>query len=161
MHPQWRWKTSRSWGNRKCNLRKLECTHWLFTILNVVLMKAELDVTYFSYAPSISTQNYKLIQCQNKTMHFSPVVWLCLVLPLRYDFVGHQETLQEDAEHLLKILHLEHIQFPPHYKNMTTTSFVSDWFRTVPLEDRRKLYKIYEKDFKLFGYPKPVELLDD
>ncbi len=44
---------------------------------------------------------------------------------------------------------------------MTTASFVLDWFRAVPLEDQRKLYQIYEKDFKLFGYPKPVELLDD
>ncbi len=94
-------------------------------------------------------------------MLISPVVWLCLVLLLRYDFVGHQETLQEDAEQLLKILKLEHIQFPPHYENMTTASFVLDWFRAVPLEDRRKLYQIYEKDFKLFGYPRPVELLDD
>ncbi len=106
-------------------------------------------------------KNYKLIQCQNETMHISFVVWLCLVFLLRYDFVGHQETLQEDAEHLLKILNLEHIKFPPQYENMTTASFVLDWFRTVPLEDRKKLYKIYEKDFRLFGYPKPVELLDD
>lgn len=52
------------------------------------------------------------------------------------------------------------IKFPPSYENMTSTTSVLDWFRTVPLEDRRKLYKIYEKDFKLFGYRKPSELLD-
>lgn len=43
---------------------------------------------------------------------------------------------------------------------MTTPDLVLDWFRTVPLEDRRKLYKLYEPDFRLFGYPKPREILD-
>ncbi|KAG8006249.1 Carbohydrate sulfotransferase 12 [Nibea albiflora] len=79
----------------------------------------------------------------------------------KYDFVGHQETLQEDAEHILKTLKLDNdIKFPPPYENMTSTTSVLDWFRTVPLEDRRKLYKLYEGDFKLFGYQKPSELLD-
>ncbi len=55
---------------------------------------------------------------------------------------------------------LEHIQFPPHNENMTTASFVLDWFSKVPIQDRRKLYKIYEKDFKLFGYPRPDKVLD-
>lgn len=80
---------------------------------------------------------------------------------LRYDFVGHQETLQEDAEELLKTLKLEHdIEFPSAYENMTSPDSVLDWFGTVPLEDRRKLYKLYEGDFKLFGYRKPSEVLD-
>lgn len=79
----------------------------------------------------------------------------------RYDFVGHQETLQEDAELLLQILKLDDvIKFPPSYENMTSPRSVLDWFRTVPLEDRRKLYELYEGDFRLFGYRKPGELLD-
>lgn len=90
----------------------------------------------------------------------SSVVWHWFVL-LRYDFIGHQETLQDDAEQLLKLLKLEDdIKFPPSYKNMTSPFSVLDWFRTVPLEDRRKLYKLYEKDFKMFGYRKPHTLLD-
>lgn len=81
--------------------------------------------------------------------------------PLRYDFVGHQETLQDDAEQLLKILKLkDDIKFPPSYENMTSPGSMLDWFRPVPLEDRRKLYEIYEGDFTLFGYRKPGELLD-
>lgn len=83
------------------------------------------------------------------------------VLPLRYDFVGHQETLQQDAEQLLKMLKLEDdIKFPPSYENMTSPASMLDWFSTVPLEARRKLYELYEMDFRLFGYRKPSELLD-
>ncbi|TKS92707.1 Carbohydrate sulfotransferase 12 [Collichthys lucidus] len=87
--------------------------------------------------------------------HWRQMHRLCHPCLIKYDFVGHQETLQEDAEHILKTLMLQDdIKFPPSYKNMTSSTSVLDWFRTVPLEDRRKLYKIYEKDFKLFGYKK-------
>ena len=43
---------------------------------------------------------------------------------------------------------------------MTAPESVSGWFRTVPLGERRRLYKLYESDFRLFGYRKPDELLD-
>lgn len=52
------------------------------------------------------------------------------------------------------------IKFPPVYENVTSPDSVKNWFRTVPLEDRRELYKLYEQDFRLFGYKRPSELLD-
>ncbi|XP_074479755.1 carbohydrate sulfotransferase 12-like [Sebastes fasciatus] len=94
--------------------------------------------------------------------HWRPMHQVCHLCQIEYDFIGHQETLQQDAEQLLNFLNLEDdITFPPSYKNMTTSDSVLDWFNTVPLKDRRKLYKIYEEDFRLFGFRKPVELLDD
>uniref|UniRef100_A0A667WLV3 Carbohydrate sulfotransferase n=1 Tax=Myripristis murdjan TaxID=586833 RepID=A0A667WLV3_9TELE len=91
--------------------------------------------------------------------HWRQMHRLCHTCLIEYDFVGHQESLQEDAEHLLRILKLQDdIKFPPSYDNMTSASWVSDWFRAVPLEARRKLYKLYEMDFKLFGYGKPSTL---
>ncbi|XP_070710885.1 carbohydrate sulfotransferase 12-like [Pempheris klunzingeri] len=93
--------------------------------------------------------------------HWRQMNRLCHPCLIQYDFVGHQETLQEDAEQLLKILKLDNdIKFPPSYENMTSSGSVLDWFRAVPLEDRRRLYKLYEEDFRLFGYRKPDELLD-
>lgn len=65
-------------------------------------------------------------------------------------------------EQLLTILKLEKdITFPTSTENVTTRDNLLHWFGLLPLEDRRKLYKIYEPDFKLFGYPKPEELLKD
>ncbi|KAM6960331.1 carbohydrate sulfotransferase 12-like [Tautogolabrus adspersus] len=94
--------------------------------------------------------------------HWRQMHRLCHPCLIQYDFVGHQESLQEDAKQLLSILKLEDaIKFPPSYENMTASTSVLDWFRTVPLEDRRKLYQLYEADFMLFGYSKPDELLDD
>lgn len=81
-----------------------------------------------------------------------------LFIFLRYDFVGHQETLEEDIEQLMKILNLpEGIKLSPSTADATTAKSVFNWFKTVTLEDRRKVYALYEKDFKLFGYRKPEE----
>ncbi|XP_071779210.2 carbohydrate sulfotransferase 12-like [Centroberyx gerrardi] len=94
--------------------------------------------------------------------HWRQMHRLCHPCLIQYDFVGHQETLQADAEQLLRILKLQDdIKFPPSYDNMTSPGWVWDWFRTVPLEARRKLYKLYEVDFKLFGYTKPDALLNE
>ncbi|XP_059211309.1 carbohydrate sulfotransferase 12-like [Centropristis striata] len=93
--------------------------------------------------------------------HWRQMHRLCHPCLIQYDFVGHQETLQQDAEQLLMILNLEDsIKFPPSNGNMTSSASVLDWFSTVPLEARRKLYELYKEDFRLFGYSKPSELLD-
>ncbi|KAI4808657.1 hypothetical protein KUCAC02_000706 [Chaenocephalus aceratus] len=93
--------------------------------------------------------------------HWRQMQRLCLPCLIKYDFVGHQETLQQDTSQLLKILMLQDdIQFPPSYENMTTHAVLLDWFSAVPLEDRRKLYELYEEDFRMFGYKRPRELLD-
>uniref|UniRef100_A0A3P9HIR7 Carbohydrate sulfotransferase n=1 Tax=Oryzias latipes TaxID=8090 RepID=A0A3P9HIR7_ORYLA len=94
--------------------------------------------------------------------HWRQMRRLCHPCLIEYDFVGHQESLQEDAQELLTMVKLENdIKFPPSYENMTSPDSVMDWFQSVPLEDRRKLYKIYEEDFQLFGYRRPTELLDN
>ncbi|XP_015228847.1 PREDICTED: carbohydrate sulfotransferase 12-like [Cyprinodon variegatus] len=93
--------------------------------------------------------------------HWRQMYRLCHPCLIEYDFIGHQENLQEDAQELLKLLKLENdIKFPSAYENVTTSNSVMDWFKTVPLEDRRKLFDIYKWDFKLFGYKRPDSLLD-
>uniref|UniRef100_A0A3Q3F4Z4 Carbohydrate sulfotransferase n=1 Tax=Kryptolebias marmoratus TaxID=37003 RepID=A0A3Q3F4Z4_KRYMA len=94
--------------------------------------------------------------------HWRQMHRLCHPCLIEYDFIGHQETLQDDAPQLLKMLKLEDsITFPSAYENVTDQDFLLNWFRAAPLEDRRKLYELYEEDFRLFGYRRPSELLDD
>ncbi|KAG7459975.1 hypothetical protein MATL_G00216300 [Megalops atlanticus] len=94
--------------------------------------------------------------------HWKQVYRLCHPCQIDYDFVGKLETLDEDAEHLLRVLRVDNIvQFPPSYRNRTASSWEWDWFANIPYESRRKLYKLYEGDFSLFGYPKPEKLLHD
>ncbi|XP_029013295.1 carbohydrate sulfotransferase 12-like [Betta splendens] len=88
--------------------------------------------------------------------HWRQVYRLCHPCQIKYDFIGRLETLETDAEHLLKVLRVDHlVRFPSGSRNRTATSWERDWFAQIPLRMRRKLYNLYEADFKLFGYPRP------
>lgn len=85
---------------------------------------------------------------------------LCHPCQVKYDFIGQLETLETDAEYLLKLLKVDHfVQFPSGAQNLTAVSWERDWFAQIPMTMRRELYKLYEPDFELFGYPKPENTL--
>uniref|UniRef100_A0A3Q3W7K9 Carbohydrate sulfotransferase n=1 Tax=Mola mola TaxID=94237 RepID=A0A3Q3W7K9_MOLML len=91
--------------------------------------------------------------------HWRQVYRLCHPCQVKYDFIGRLETLETDAEHLLKLLEVDHlVQFPSGNRNRTAASWERDWFAQIPIAMRRELYKLYEPDFDLFGYPKPDSL---
>lgn len=93
--------------------------------------------------------------------HWRQVYRLCHPCQIQYDFVGHLETAEEDAQHLLRLLRVDNVvEFPTSSRNLTASSWVADWFSTVPVEARRKLYKLYEPDFRLFGYHRPDSVLE-
>lgn len=94
--------------------------------------------------------------------HWRQVYRLCHPCQIDYDFVGKLETLDEDAAQLLRLLKVDaRLHFPPSYRNRTASSWEQHWFAQIPLAWRRQLYKLYEADFVLFGYPKPESLLRD
>ncbi|XP_044089082.1 carbohydrate sulfotransferase 12 [Neovison vison] len=94
--------------------------------------------------------------------HWRQVHRLCHPCQIDYDFVGKLETLDQDAAQLLRLLKVDKLlHFPPSYRNRTASSWEEDWFATIPLAWRQQLYKLYEADFVLFGYPKPENLLRD
>ncbi|XP_030628279.1 carbohydrate sulfotransferase 12-like [Chanos chanos] len=85
--------------------------------------------------------------------HWRQMYHLCHPCQINYDFIGKMETMEEDAAFLLHILHVDNIvKLPPGYTNRTAESWVREWYANIPDEWKRKLYKIYESDFKLFGY---------
>ncbi|XP_048846243.1 carbohydrate sulfotransferase 12 [Brienomyrus brachyistius] len=92
--------------------------------------------------------------------HWKQVYRMCHPCQINYDFVGKLETLDEDAEQLLRVLRVDNIvQFPPSRHNQTAASWEGDWFSSIPHKWKQDLYRLYETDFKLFGYPKPEKLL--
>ncbi|XP_016068448.1 PREDICTED: carbohydrate sulfotransferase 12 [Miniopterus natalensis] len=94
--------------------------------------------------------------------HWRQVHRLCHPCQIEYDFVGKLETLDQDAAQLLRLLKVDQrLHFPPSYRNRTASSWEEDWFAQIPLAWRQQLYKLYEADFVLFGYPKPENLLRD
>ncbi|XP_056227761.1 carbohydrate sulfotransferase 12-like [Seriola aureovittata] len=92
--------------------------------------------------------------------HWRQVYRLCHPCQIKYDFIGRLETLEPDADRLLKLLEVDHLlRFPSGARNRTATSWERDWFAQIPITMRRELYKLYEPDFELFGYPKPDSVL--
>ncbi|XP_054460483.1 carbohydrate sulfotransferase 12-like [Anoplopoma fimbria] len=92
--------------------------------------------------------------------HWRQVYRLCHPCQVKYDFIGRLETLEPDAEHLLKLLEVDHLlRFPSGARNRTAASWERDWFAQIPITTRRELYKLYEPDFEMFGYPKPDSTL--
>uniref|UniRef100_A0A672F1I1 Carbohydrate sulfotransferase n=1 Tax=Salarias fasciatus TaxID=181472 RepID=A0A672F1I1_SALFA len=88
--------------------------------------------------------------------HWRQMYRLCHPCQVKYDFIGRLESLGTDAEQVLKLMKVDHlVQLPSAYTNFTEASWVRDWYEPIPTEVRRELYKLYEPDFKLFGYPKP------
>ncbi len=78
--------------------------------------------------------------------HWQQMYRLCHPCQIEYDFVGKLETLDEDTEHLLKILGLDnYIHFPPGYENRTAVDWEREWFANISVADRRKLYHLYEQ----------------
>lgn len=92
--------------------------------------------------------------------HWRQVYRLCHPCQVKYDFIGRLESLETDAEHLLKLLEVDHLlHFPSGARNRTAASWERDWFAQIPIAMRRELYKLYAPDFELFGYPKPDSTL--
>lgn len=77
---------------------------------------------------------------------------LCHPCVINYDFIGHLETLEEDASLLLKMAGIEdRVKFPPIH-NSTSSREIISYYSTVPPEDITRLAEQYRNDFELFGY---------
>lgn len=120
------------------------------------LHTAEKNVT-----PAHANKQLLFQNCQPAVLFFQ-VYRLCHPCQVKYDFIGRLESLESDAEHLLKLLKVDHlVHFPSGARNRTAASWERDWFAKIPMEMRRELYKLYEPDFELFGYPKPDSVLHE
>jgi hypothetical protein len=80
-----------------------------------------------------------------------------------YDFIGHFETLQADADFVLRSVlgpsASSVVKFPDtdrdnpvDDKRKRSTSLVKQFFSDVPKQQQWKLMEVYGADFDLFGY---------
>ncbi|XP_053273002.1 carbohydrate sulfotransferase 10 [Pleuronectes platessa] len=96
-------------------------------------------------------------------IHWVTYAELCAPCEIHYSVVGHHETLEQDAPHILKAAGIDKLvsypSIPPgitHYNQ----SKVEHYFSTIGKRDIRRLFARYMGDFHLFGYPSPDFLLD-
>jgi len=98
--------------------------------------------------------------------HWIPQNELCRVCHLRWDFIGHYDTLLEDSDYVVsklksRIMDVEqrgrvaNITFPADSGHRKSSEFLQQMYATVPATHVRALYKLYAVDYALFGFKHP------
>ena len=87
-----------------------------------------------------------------RNQHWREYEKLCHPCFINYDFIGHLETLEDDAPIVLKMAGIDdRVTFPPVHKS-TGTSEVFKYFSQVPREYISRLGERYRSDFEMYGY---------
>jgi len=85
--------------------------------------------------------------------HWMPFYKQCRPCRVHYDFIGHLETIKEDADYVLNKIGLRNITlFRFHPSRRNASSLVVKEMASLSPEQRAKLIEIYRPDFMLFGY---------
>ena len=100
-------------------------------------------------------------------IHWRPCAKVCTPCRIKYDFIGHLETLKADAEFVLlqvapDLAGSVSVTFPdatsgPSSQRYghTTDAVIKNYFRNISAEAVSGIFKAYALDFELFGY-KPL-----
>ncbi|MCI4378926.1 hypothetical protein PGIGA_G00221960 [Pangasianodon gigas] len=96
-------------------------------------------------------------------IHWEPVSQLCSPCLLDYDFIGKFETLEEEANFLLRRTGApKNLTFPT-FKDRnpeaarTSTHITRHYFTQLNASDRQRAYDFYYMDYLMFNYSKPFE----
>ena len=88
----------------------------------------------------------------SRNQHWRQYEKLCHPCVIDYDFIGHLETLEDDAPLLLKMAGLDdRVTFPPIHK-ATGESEVLKYYSQIPPRYITRLGELYRSDFEMFGY---------
>ena len=88
-------------------------------------------------------------------IHWREQYKLCHPCQIQFDYVGHYETLQDDAKFVLRNTKLDDKVSFPEWQPTNTSALMKNYYSTLSLLRIRQLWDIYKKDFELFGYTYP------
>ncbi|XP_057711109.1 carbohydrate sulfotransferase 11 isoform X2 [Corythoichthys intestinalis] len=114
------------------------------------------DVTFKEFAEYLADPATRRDGPLNE--HWQTVYQLCHPCHIRYDLVGKYETLEDDANYVLRLAG-EALRFPSYAKSTRTTdAMTAQFFANVSTEQRQRLYQLYKLDFLMFNYSTPAYL---
>jgi len=99
--------------------------------------------------------------------HWIPQNELCRVCQLRWDFIGHHETLHKDADYVVSKLksrimdvgqrgRVANITFPADSGRRKSSEFLQQMYASVPAAHVKALYRLYADEYALFGFKHPT-----
>ena len=97
--------------------------------------------------------------------HWKPQYDLCRPCQIHYDFIGHYETLHQDAQHVLRLIshrrltnNTDPVQFPAtdlDKPDENSREFLQKFYAELSPYHVLRLVHLYRKDYKIFGYEFP------
>ncbi|CAK9301697.1 unnamed protein product [Gordionus sp. m RMFG-2023] len=114
------------------------------------------DVTFQEFVSYLS-DSYDDYGQRGLNEHWKSAYAMCHPCAINYDVVGRYETLEIDANHILKKARLIHkVQFPPmpqhHVGNRRTSHMINRYLRRLTTESVSRFELIYGSDLFLFNY---------
>ncbi|XP_078602682.1 carbohydrate sulfotransferase 14-like [Branchiostoma floridae x Branchiostoma japonicum] len=111
------------------------------------------DVTFSEFVHYLSDTDPR-----DMNEHWQPFTKLCQPCSIQYDFIGTQENLEADADHVLRAVGAPpSIRFPrrqPWYKP-TDKNVLRQYLSEVPPQFLKDLIPKYSMDYMMFAYPIP------
>lgn len=90
--------------------------------------------------------------------HWRPVTSICYPCRVHYNFIGHQETLNEDFIKVMETINVKDTKLFPEANSkyeINSKTLIPEYYAQFSEDTLSKLYEIYEDDYEAFGYPKP------
>lgn len=100
---------------------------------------------------------YIINQGAQEDWHWANYEDVCGFCDIKYHYVGHYETLQEDAKYVLEQANLSELKFPS-FRPSRTKDEVIQYYAQIPIAWIKGLGNVYQSSFKIFGYPFPGPL---
>ena len=116
-----------------------------------------MGVTFKEFILSV-IKTYKEKGVTSLNEHWRPVTSICYPCHVHYDFIGHQETLNEDFIKIMKTINVKDTKLFPEANTkyeIKSKTLIPEYYAQFSEDTLSKLYKIYEDDYEAFGYPKP------
>lgn len=96
-------------------------------------------------------------------IHWATYVELCAPCEIKYDVIGHHETLEKDAPYIIKRAGINNlVSYPPIPPGITAynRTKIEQYFAGISKRDIKRLAARFQGDFKLFDYAEPDFLLN-
>ncbi|KMY90624.1 carbohydrate sulfotransferase 13 [Drosophila simulans] len=110
------------------------------------------DVSFGEFIEYLVTPELSRANQSDYNEHWEVIAKLCNPCVMKYNVVGKYDTLLDDSALALYLAGADNLTFPTGHKPSSTRANLRNYFDPLPIGAIRKLYDIYEDDFRLFDY---------